>query len=178
MMRPSRAHASSLLSDGAASRGVVTTNNAPLARRLPFRADANSEGRCRRAVAGKVAFMAAQSPAIVNGKPARGAAGLDGEALAALCATCVDHGTTATGFHADTETVGALAAGNGWLECAFHGKSKVKELQVAAVRRNGTLAKGTERLRISCLARHFIKFLVVSQMLSTSTRAKRRPGCG
>jgi len=56
--------------------------------------------------------MAAQSPAIVNGKPAWGAAGLDGQALATLCATCVDHGTAATGFHADTETVGALAAGN------------------------------------------------------------------
>jgi hypothetical protein len=56
--------------------------------------------------------MAAQSPAIVICKPARGAASLDGEALAALCATCVDHGTAATGFHADTETVGALAASN------------------------------------------------------------------
>jgi hypothetical protein len=75
--------------------------------------------------------------------------------------------------------VGALAAGNGWLECAFHGKSKVKELQAGApCVGTGDPATGTERLRISCLARHFIKFLVVSQMLSISTHAKRRPGCG
>ncbi len=50
---PRRAHAGS----GGASRGVVTTNIAPRATRLPFRAETYSEGRCRRAADGSVARM-------------------------------------------------------------------------------------------------------------------------
>lgn len=57
MTSPSLAQAGSVPSVG--SRGVVTTNNAPLASRLPLRADAYSEGRCRRAAAGNVARIKA-----------------------------------------------------------------------------------------------------------------------
>lgn len=59
MTRPSLAQVISV-STGR-SRGVVTTNNAPLASRLPFRADAYSEGRCRRAAAGNVARIKASA---------------------------------------------------------------------------------------------------------------------
>lgn len=37
---------------------------------------------------------------------------LDGQALAALGATSVQHGTAAAGFHAHAKAVGTLAAGN------------------------------------------------------------------
>lgn len=42
------------------------------------------------------------------------------EALAALGATCVDNSATATGFHANEETVRACAANFGRLIRAFH----------------------------------------------------------
>ena len=44
----------------------------------------------------------------------------DSQALAALGAACVQHGTATAGLHADTETVGALATGNGRLIGTFH----------------------------------------------------------
>src|SRR5690606_19594464 len=50
-------------------------------------------------------------------------AALDGQALAALGAAGVQHGTAATGFHAHAKAVGTLAAGNGRLVGAFHGRS-------------------------------------------------------
>lgn len=46
---------------------------------------------------------------------------LDGQALAALGAACVDNGTAAAGLHADEETVGARAARLGGLVSTFHG---------------------------------------------------------
>lgn len=45
---------------------------------------------------------------------------LDGQALTALGAACVQHGTATAGLHADTETVGALATGNGRLIGTLH----------------------------------------------------------
>lgn len=48
---------------------------------------------------------------------------LDGEALAAAGTACIDDSAASTRLHADTETVGALAAGNGRLEGAFHGRN-------------------------------------------------------
>jgi hypothetical protein len=45
---------------------------------------------------------------------------LDGEALAALRATCVDDLTATSGLHANAEAVGALATGNGRLVSTFH----------------------------------------------------------
>ena len=45
---------------------------------------------------------------------------LDGEALAALGAACVDHGAAAAGLHADQEPMGAGAANFGGLVSAFH----------------------------------------------------------
>jgi hypothetical protein len=50
---------------------------------------------------------------------------LDSQTLAALGAACVDHGTAATGFHANQETVGTGAACFGWLIGAFHYSSFV-----------------------------------------------------
>jgi hypothetical protein len=51
-------------------------------------------------------------------------AGLPGlsysQALAALGATCVQHGTAAAGCHASAETMRALAADNGGLVSTFH----------------------------------------------------------
>jgi hypothetical protein len=46
--------------------------------------------------------------------------GLDGQTLAAFCATCIDHSATAFGFHAHEETVCAGAASFGRLVCTFH----------------------------------------------------------
>ncbi|MEY4562042.1 MAG: hypothetical protein RLZZ618_1319, partial [Pseudomonadota bacterium] len=46
--------------------------------------------------------------------------GLDSQALAALGAACVDHGTATTGLHAHQETMGAGAAGLGSLVRTFH----------------------------------------------------------
>ena len=48
---------------------------------------------------------------------------LDGQTLAALGATCVDHGTATLGLHADQETVGASALGLGGLVCTLHVRS-------------------------------------------------------
>lgn len=45
---------------------------------------------------------------------------LDGEALAALRATCVDDLAATCGLHANAEAVGALATGNGRLVSTFH----------------------------------------------------------
>jgi hypothetical protein len=45
---------------------------------------------------------------------------LDGQALAALGAACVDHGTATLGLHAHQETVGTGAAGLGRLVSTFH----------------------------------------------------------
>ena len=47
--------------------------------------------------------------------------GSDGQLFAALGATCIDDGAATARFHAYAKTVGALAAGNGRLEGAFHG---------------------------------------------------------
>lgn len=125
MTRPSRAQ--SMPASAGALRGVVTTNNAPLARRLPLRADAYSEGRCRRAAAGNVARIKASASRSYR----LGAAsffGLYGQTLAAFCTARIDNGTAATRFHADAKTMGALATGDGRLEGAFHWRSKIKEL--------------------------------------------------
>ena len=46
--------------------------------------------------------------------------GLDSQTLATLGATSVDDGTARTGSHANAETVGTLAAGNGRLIGTFH----------------------------------------------------------
>lgn len=53
------------------------------------------------------------------------------QTLAAFGTTCVDDGTTATGFHTNQKAVGALAAGNGGLESAFHRKSKYQRAGLA-----------------------------------------------
>src|SRR5690606_1070303 len=45
---------------------------------------------------------------------------LDSQALAALGAAGIDNGTAAGGLHADTETMGALAAGYGRLVSTLH----------------------------------------------------------
>ena len=45
---------------------------------------------------------------------------LDGQTLAALGATCVDHGTATLGLHANQETVGTGAADLGRLVSTFH----------------------------------------------------------
>ena len=45
---------------------------------------------------------------------------LDSQALAALGAACVDHGTATTGFHADQKTVGTGTADFGRLVSTFH----------------------------------------------------------
>jgi hypothetical protein len=45
---------------------------------------------------------------------------LDGQALAALGAACVEHGTATTGFHTHQKTVGTGAADFGGLVGAFH----------------------------------------------------------
>src|SRR6188768_3120236 len=50
--------------------------------------------------------------------------GSGGQALAALGATGVDHGTAATGLHADQEAVGTRAAHFGRLVGAFHDASR------------------------------------------------------
>jgi hypothetical protein len=44
------------------------------------------------------------------------------QAMTALGATSADHGTTTTGAHTDEEAVGTLAANDGRLVSAFHGK--------------------------------------------------------
>jgi hypothetical protein len=44
----------------------------------------------------------------------------DGQALTAFGAARIDHGTAATGFHADQKTVSAGAADLGGLVSAFH----------------------------------------------------------
>jgi len=46
--------------------------------------------------------------------------GSESQTLAALGAASVDHGTAATGLHADEKAVGAGAADFGWLVSAFH----------------------------------------------------------
>lgn len=48
---------------------------------------------------------------------------LDGQALAAFGAASVQHGTAGAGFHAQAKAMGTLAAGNGRLVGAFHGRS-------------------------------------------------------
>src|SRR3546814_8921210 len=63
-IRPSRAREAPC----GASRGVVTTSKAPLAIRLPFRARAYSEGRCRRAVAGSEARIGVCANCIQRGR--------------------------------------------------------------------------------------------------------------
>ena len=45
---------------------------------------------------------------------------LDGQTLAALGATCVDHSAATAGFHANQKTVGTGAANFGRLVSAFH----------------------------------------------------------
>jgi len=51
---------------------------------------------------------------------ARGQQKLDCQALAAFGAACVDHGTAATGFHANQKTMGTGATDFGGLVSAFH----------------------------------------------------------
>ena len=55
-----------------------------------------------------------------RGAVSPGARASDGQALAALGAAGVDHGTAATGLHADQEPMGAGAANFGGLVSAFH----------------------------------------------------------
>lgn len=45
---------------------------------------------------------------------------LDGQALTALGAACVNHSTTATGLHTNQKAMGAGAADFGGLVSAFH----------------------------------------------------------
>lgn len=52
---------------------------------------------------------------------------LYGDARAALGAAGVDHPAATNGFHADSKSVGFLAAGDGWLIRAFHGCSQRKK---------------------------------------------------
>ncbi len=111
----------------------VRTSKAPRATRLPLSAGANSSGLCSLAEGGKLAessaanragaaWAAAQSAP--RGAPAMPACvTLDGEALAAARTACIDDSAASTRLHADTEAVGALAAGNGRLEGAFHGRN-------------------------------------------------------
>jgi hypothetical protein len=51
---------------------------------------------------------------------ARGQQKLDSQALAAFGAACVDHGTAATGLHANQKTMGTGATDFGRLVSAFH----------------------------------------------------------
>jgi hypothetical protein len=55
-------------------------------------------------------------------KRVSGARASDGEASAALAATRSQDGLPGDCRHAGTEPVGTLAAHDGRLECAFHGK--------------------------------------------------------
>ena len=49
-----------------------------------------------------------------------GGLALDGQALAALGAACVDHSAATAGLHANEEAVGAGATGLGRLVSTFH----------------------------------------------------------
>src|SRR5690606_29682223 len=62
MMSPSRAHAAASWPEE--RRGVITTNNAPLARRFTVSAAACSWGRCKRVLAEYVARVDAAAPAL------------------------------------------------------------------------------------------------------------------
>src|SRR3546814_1599462 len=79
--------------------------------RSPLRADAYSEGLCKRAQAGNVARRDTVAPAMDLPAGAE-SGGLNGQLLAAFCAACVDDGATTACFHAYAKTGGALAAGN------------------------------------------------------------------
>src|SRR5690606_5917513 len=52
------------------------------------------------------------------------------QTLAAFGTTCVDDGTTATGFHTNQKAVGALAAGNGGIERAAPRKYEFKRTRL------------------------------------------------
>ena len=52
----------------------------------------------------------------------------DGQALAALGAARIDHGTATSGLHANEETMGAFAPNYGRLICAFHGRRLCKKI--------------------------------------------------
>lgn len=85
-----------------------------------FSARTKSSDSSSRAARGK-AKPASTLHAAQNALPRYGSSRQDS---AAFGATGADHTTTALGFHTGTETVVALAADNGRLECTFHsGKS-------------------------------------------------------
>ena len=98
---------------------AVSTRRLPRATRRPERAAANSSGRCKRAAAGNVARDIQQSTEkkteVFETEKA-----LDGQTLAALGAASVDHGAATTGFHANAETMGTFATGDGRLVGTFH----------------------------------------------------------
>jgi hypothetical protein len=82
--------------------------------------------------------------------------GLYGQALTAFGTARIDNGTTATRFHADAKTMGALTTGDRRLEGAFHWRSKIKELPETLAEIGLLCGPG---VRNSCKAHHFIKFL-------------------
>jgi hypothetical protein len=84
---------------------------------------------------------------------------LDGEALAALRAACVDDLAATSGLHTDAEAVGALATGNGRLVSTFHvaltrqriNRASIAESAMAGGSRNGF--RGTRYLNWFSLGR-------------------------
>jgi hypothetical protein len=70
----------------------------------------------------RAAFETLQVPAAQTGLIKRRPVSLclNSQTLAAFGATRVDHGTAATGFHADQKAVSAGATNFGRLVCAFH----------------------------------------------------------
>jgi hypothetical protein len=55
-----------------------------------------------------------------QGSVSRGLASLDGQALAAFGAACIDHSAATFGFHTHEKAMGAGAAGFGGLISTFH----------------------------------------------------------
>ena len=72
---------------------------------------------------------------------------LNGQTLAALGAASFDDGLTATGLHANTKAVSALATGDGRLKSAFHDGSGKKK-------RAGILGKPTISSNFRRLVKH------------------------
>jgi len=66
-----------------------------------------------------------QPPEVAMGHEQTAEQSLDGQALAALGAACIDHSAAATCFHANQKAVGTGATCLGWLVGAFHNSSLV-----------------------------------------------------
>jgi hypothetical protein len=66
-----------------------------------------------------------QPPEVAMGHEQTAEQSLDGQALAALGAACIDHGAAAACFHANQKAVGTGASCLGWLVGAFHNSSFV-----------------------------------------------------